>query len=90
MRILFFCMCLIFVAGCANKKYCEREQDYHGVKQGSYLRAPEGLEVPKQDPSYDIPRISNGAQAAALSEGRECLEIPPTLRSDKADGGRAE
>lgn len=79
-RLLLLGILGIWLSACSSTKYCERTQDFEGVRQDPPLKAPPGLEVPEPDPSFVIPQVSTQAQAAALNKDRPCLEIPPRLR----------
>lgn len=82
LRLIFLAVCVLFFSACSNTKYCEREQDFDSASENAPLRAPEGLSVPEPDPNFVVPQASKQAQAAALTQGRPCLEIPPLLKSN--------
>ena len=69
---------LLMASGCA-KKYCEQERDFQTAREHPALTAPEGLEVPPQDPNMVIPE-ARGDESEVINEQRRCLEIPPRMR----------
>lgn len=78
MRLMIAMTALLMMSGCA-KKYCEQQQDYSSARESQTLSAPEGLEVPEQDPNLLIPQ-ARGEGSAVVNESRPCLEIPPHMR----------
>jgi uncharacterized lipoprotein len=78
-------LAVLLMSGCSGR-YCERSAPvYEKSVESAPLTAPEGLQVPKQDPNLAIPEATGpDVPYAQKEEGKgkkrtRCLDMPPEL-----------
>ena len=81
------------LGGCAGTPSCLKTPRYANAKEFPKLKAPAGLTVPKPDPDWMIPSVSNGPVAAydtapqgtnASNPQSRCLTTPPPINTSSA------
>jgi len=83
-----FCLIgsLVFGVVSCGSNQCPRLSPYAESQSRPVLSAPQGLQVPRRDPAWDIPAAQsvNHTEKINQREDGSCLVDPPSLVEDEA------